>query len=128
MPFGRWADFVVKFKENTSGNGFLQVWMDGQLIANHQGSLGYNSGSVRPYFKFGDYNWTSFSTPRKVLLRSPTIVADPTGSTYNHDQVRALLGAGTTSTASAGGSTSNIGSTTTADSGVCSTAICVVTQ
>ena len=129
MPFGRWADFVVKFKENTSGNGFLQVWMDGQLIASHQGSLGYNTG-VNDYAKFGYYNWSGSamsSTPRKVLLRSPTVVADPTGSTYSQDQLRALLGSSAASVAS--GSTSSTGGTTqTADSGVCSTASCVLNQ
>jgi hypothetical protein len=44
IPFHRWTDFVLKFKQNTSGNGFLQVWMDGQMIANYKGSLGYNTG------------------------------------------------------------------------------------
>ena len=33
------------------------------------------------------------SSPRKVQLRSPTIVADPTGETYRVEQLgRALLG------------------------------------
>ena len=127
MPFGRWADFVVKFKENTSGNGFLQVWMDGQLITNYQGSLGYNTG-VNDYMKFGYYNWSGSamsSTPRKVLLRSPTIVKDPTGSTYSQDQIRALV----SPNASASVATSaTSGTTQTADSGVCSTASCVLNQ
>ena len=77
IPFHRWADFVLKFKHNTNGNGLLQVWMDGALIANHQGSLGYNTG-MPDYAKFGYYNWSDAamgSTPRKVLLRAPTIVA-----------------------------------------------------
>ena len=81
IPFHRWTDFVIKFKQNTSGNGFLQVWMDGQMIADYTGSLGYNTGYT-DYAKFGYYNWTASemnSTPRKVLLREPTIVNDPTG-------------------------------------------------
>jgi len=95
IPFHRWADFVVKVKHNTSGNGLLQVWMDGEMIANHRGSLGYNTG-MPDYAKFGYYNWSGAamgSNPRKVLLRSPTIVADPTGQTYDAEQVRALLDA-----------------------------------
>ena len=94
IPFGQWADFVFKFKHNTSGAGFLQVWMNGQQIANYQGSLGYNTG-YKDYAKFGYYNWTASSmngTARKVLLRSPTIVSDPTGQTYTLEQIRALLG------------------------------------
>jgi hypothetical protein len=94
IPFGRWVEFVLKFKHNTSGNGFLKVWMDGNLIANHQGSLGYNTG-YKDYAKFGYYNWSESAmngTARKVLLRSPTIVRDPTGQTYSLSQIRALLG------------------------------------
>ena len=96
IPFGQWTDFVLKFKHNTSGNGFLQVWMNGQQIANYQGSLGYNTG-YKDYAKFGYYNWTASSmngTARKVLLRSPTIVSDPTGQTYSFEQIKALLGSG----------------------------------
>ncbi len=95
IPFHRWTDFVVKVKHNTSGNGLLQVWMDGEVIANYRGSLGYNTGKT-DYAKFGYYNWSGSamgSNPRKVLLRSPTIVADPTGSTYSAEQVRTLLDA-----------------------------------
>ena len=135
LPFHRWTDFVLKFKHNTSGNGFLQVWMNGEMIANHQGSLGYNTG-MKDYAKFGYYNWSGSgmsSVPRKVLLRSPTIVADPTGSTYAQDQVRALLGVSSTTTAdgSSTTSTSTIGSTdgtTSSSGGLCSTALCVATQ
>jgi hypothetical protein len=96
IPFGRWVDFVLKFKHNTTGNGFLQVWMDGNLIANHQGSLGYSTG-YKDYAKFGYYNWSASAmngTARKVLLRSPTIVRDPTGQTYSLAQIRALLSSG----------------------------------
>jgi hypothetical protein len=92
IPFGRWTDFVLKFRHNTSGNGFLQVWMDGEMIANHTGNLGFNTPGFSDYAKFGYYNWTSgMNSSRKVLLQSPTIVADPTGSTYTADQVRSLL-------------------------------------
>ena len=91
IQFGRWVDFVVKFKLNTSGNGFVQVWMDGTQIWNHTGTVGYNTGTERPYFKFGYYNWTSFQTPRKVLLKSPVVVADPTGTKYSPDALRKYI-------------------------------------
>jgi len=131
IPFGRWADFVLKFRHNTSGNGFLQVWMDGELIATHNGNLGFNTPGFLDYAKFGYYNWSTFNSSRKVLLRSPTVVADPTGSTYTAAQVRSLLGSGSSSVASGGSTTTTSttsGSTTTADSGVCSSASCVLTQ
>ncbi|HEU4441014.1 MAG TPA: heparin lyase I family protein, partial [Burkholderiales bacterium] len=130
IPFQRWTDFVVKFKQNTSGNGFLQVWMDGQMIADYKGSLGYNTGYT-DYAKFGYYNWTASamsSTPRKVLLREPTIVADPTGTKYSLAQLRAHLGSSTTSSASG---TTTLGSgdgSTSTSGGLCSTALCVATQ
>jgi hypothetical protein len=130
IPFGRWADFVFKFRENTNGNGFVQVWMDGNEIAHHQGNLGYNTGYT-DYVKFGYYNWNASSmssTARKVLLRSPTIVADPTGQTYTAEQLRALIAPPSGSTTA--GTSSGTSTTITAGStdGVCSTAQCVLTQ
>lgn len=94
MPFGRWADFVFKFKENTSGNGLLQVWMDGAQIADYKGSLGFNTGG-KDYMKFGYYNWsltTMGSSPRKLLLRSPIIVADRIG--YTHEALEKFVNKG----------------------------------
>jgi hypothetical protein len=95
IPFGRWADFVFKFKLSPSGGGFLQVWMDGTQIVNHQGILGYVTPGYKDFFKFGYYNWSgsSFASRRKVLLRSPLIVADPTGSKYKPEDLRAHVNA-----------------------------------
>ncbi len=93
IPFGRWVDFVVKFRHSTS-SGFLQAWMDGTQIANYQGPLGFNTPGYKDYAKFGYYNWSSFNSPRKVMLRSPVIVADPTGSKYGAADLRAHLKAG----------------------------------
>jgi len=93
LPFGRWIDFVFRFRLNTANAGLLQVWMDGERIADHRGNLGFNTPAHRDYVKFGYYNWSpAMSSPRKVLLRSPTIVADPSGETYRAEQLRALLG------------------------------------
>jgi hypothetical protein len=41
--------------------------------------------------KFGYYNWSSFGSSRKVLLRSPILVQDPTGGTYSPDSLRAHM-------------------------------------
>ena len=91
IPFGRWVDFVFKFKHNTSGQGLLQAWVDGRQVVDYHGSLGFNTPGYRDYAKFGLYNWGSFSAPRKVLLRSPTLVLDPTGSKYNAATLRAHI-------------------------------------
>ena len=92
IPFGRWVDFVFKFRHNVSGNGLLQVWMDGQQIVNHTGNLGFNTPGYNDYAKFGYYNWSAgFNSPRKVMLKAPTIVRDPTGSTYTAADLRAHI-------------------------------------
>jgi hypothetical protein len=95
IPFGRWADFVFKFKLNTSGDGFLQVWMDGTQIVEHRGLLGYITPGYLDFFKFGYYNWSgsSFASTRKVLVRSPVVVADPTGVKYKPEDLRAYVSA-----------------------------------
>jgi hypothetical protein len=92
IPFGRWVDVVMKFKQNTSGAGFLQVWYDGEQVVNHTGNLGFPV-SAKDYFKFGYYNWSSFNSNRKVMLRSPIVVADPTGSKYSASTLRAYINA-----------------------------------
>ena len=133
IPFGRWMDFVIKFKQNTSGAGFAQVWMDGNLIVNHQGNLGFDTPGYLDFMKWGYYNWTSaFASPRKVRLRGPTLVADPTGSKYTAADLRAVL-TGEGSSSATAGATSGISSTadstgstggSTSGGGVCSTITC----
>lgn len=93
IPFGRWMNFVLRFRQNTSGSGFLQVWLDGTRIVDHRGSLGFSTPGYKDYFKFGYYNWSrEFSSPRKVLVRSPLIVADPTGDKYRADDFQCIGG------------------------------------
>jgi hypothetical protein len=95
IPFGRWVDLVFKVRLNTSGNGFLQVWMDGTQIVDHRGLLGYITPGYKPYFKFGYYNWSgsNFASTRKVLVRSPVVVSDPTGTKYQPEDLRAYVNA-----------------------------------
>jgi hypothetical protein len=91
LPFGRWIDFTFKFRLNTQGQGFLHAWMDGRKIAEHEGSLGFNTPGHKDYLKFGYYNWSQFDSPRKVLVRSPMVVLDPTGEKYKAEDLRAML-------------------------------------
>ena len=91
IRFGRWMDVVVKFKLDPGGSGFVQAWVDGTQIFDHAGGVGYYTGTTKPYFKFGYYNWNSFSGTRKVLLRSPVVVADPTGAKYNPESLREFV-------------------------------------
>jgi hypothetical protein len=90
MPFGRWTDFVFRFRQDPWGDGFLQGWMDGELIVDHRGPLGFDTPGYNDYMKFGYYNWSpGFSSTRKVLLYRPTIVLDPTGEKYSAEILRA---------------------------------------
>ena len=85
IPFGRWVDFVFKVRQSTGSTGLLQAWMDGNQIVNHSGPIGYKT-AYNDYFKFGYYNWSrAFSSSRKVLVRSPLLVADPAGDKYRAD-------------------------------------------
>jgi hypothetical protein len=94
IGFGRWVDYVFKFRHNTSGAGFLQVWMDGMQIVSHQGNLGFNTG-LNDYAKFGYYNFSvdafvASNTTRNVWLKNPVVVADPTAK-YTQDQLRTFI-------------------------------------
>jgi hypothetical protein len=91
LPFGRWMDLVFKFRLNTQGKGFLHAWADGRKIAEHEGSLGFNTPAYKDYLKVGYYNWSRFDSPRKLLVRSPMLVLDPGGEKYKADDLRALV-------------------------------------
>ncbi len=91
LAFGRWIDFTFKFKLNTQGKGYLYAWMDGRKIAEHEGSLGFNTPGIQDYLKVGYYNWSRFDSPRKVLVRSPMVVLDPTGEKYRPEDLRELV-------------------------------------
>jgi hypothetical protein len=92
IPFGKWLDVVIKFKQNVNGAGLLQVWYDGEQVVNYTGNLGYPV-NAKDYFKFGYYNWSSFNSTRKLMIRAPIVVADPTGSKYSASTLRAYVNA-----------------------------------
>ncbi|HWI38609.1 MAG TPA: heparin lyase I family protein [Burkholderiales bacterium] len=91
IRFGQWTEFVFKFRHATDNSGLLQVWMDGQQIVDYSGPIGFNTPGYRDYAKFGYYNWSSFNSSRKVLIRAPVLVQDPTGSKYTVDSLRAYV-------------------------------------
>ena len=91
IRFGRWMDFVFKFRHATDSSGLLQVWMDGEQIVDYRGPLGFNTPGYRDYAKFGYYNWGNYDSSRKVLVRSPIMLKDPTGSKYGADTLRAAV-------------------------------------
>lgn len=92
IPFGRWADFVFKFRldHNARGEGFLQAWMDGKQIYDYDGALGFNTPGKKDYFKSGLYFWTRFNTPRKILIGGYYVVRDDDGK-YSVEHLRNLV-------------------------------------
>ena len=91
IPFGRWTTFVFKFRHALDASGLLQVWMDDTQIVDYSGPIGWNTPGYQDYAKFGYYNWSNFGTSRKVLLGSPVLVRDPTGSTYQEADLSAFV-------------------------------------
>jgi hypothetical protein len=91
IHFERWMDLVFKFRLSTESDGFLHAWLDGKRIAEHEGPVGFNTPGFKDYLKVGYYNWTRFDSPRKVLVRSPMVVLDPTGEKYKADDLRGLV-------------------------------------
>ena len=72
-------------------DGFLEAWLDGRQIVDYRGPLGFHTPGHRDYAKFGYYNWSTFGSSRKVLLRSPVLVADPSGSKYRQEDLRGYV-------------------------------------
>jgi hypothetical protein len=93
IPFGRWVDFVFKFRQSLGSSGFFQAWMDGQQMVDYSGPMGFNTPGYIDYAKFGYYNWSSFNSSRKVLMRAPIVVKDPTGSKYSATDMRTWVNA-----------------------------------
>jgi hypothetical protein len=91
VPFGRWATYVFKFRQNTGASGLLQVWVDGKQVVDYAGPVGFNQPGGLDYAKFGYYNWTNPQTPRKLLMSSQVLVADPTGSKYTAEDLRTFV-------------------------------------
>lgn len=91
IPFGRWTDFVFRFRHSQGNDGFLQGWMNGREIVDYEGPLGFHTPGHKDYAKFGYYNWSRFSSSRRVLMRSPVLVADPTGGKYREEDLRQFV-------------------------------------
>ncbi len=93
IPFDRWSEVVLKIKLSNGKptGGYVQAWMDGELKMDFQGAVGYDH-QHKPYFKFGFYNWTSgLNTGRRIILRNPVVVIDPTGDKYKHADLVRLI-------------------------------------
>jgi hypothetical protein len=81
---GQWNDFVlnVKFSGAQSANdtnGFIKVWVNGQLVVNQTGQNYFGEQTKGPYFKFGLY------MPR---WKFPAEWSGPSSRLLYHDELR----------------------------------------
>lgn len=90
LPFGIWRDFVLQAKQSTKATGFFRLWLDGVQVVNYSGNIGFNTPGHMDYQKFGIYISQPFSTPRRLLLRNPITVFDPSGK-YSPAILRAFV-------------------------------------
>lgn len=51
---GRWTTFVMQTHYTYEPEGFVKVWMDGEVVAEKRNGIGYND-AVGPYLKIGIY-------------------------------------------------------------------------
>jgi hypothetical protein len=96
-----WNYLVIKYKGMVaSATGICQMWINGvnkyDVTSNY---VGYDH-ILQPegFVKWGIYHWIAsynpyynMATTRRLLLRSPCIIKDPTGSTYLHTDILAYL-------------------------------------
>lgn len=95
MRPGTWNRFIVKARKDltTRENSFVQVWLNGTLIVDYHGPLGYNLPDA-DYPKVGLYKWFSVSpttTPnvwhdsqpaRRMWSKGPVQVKDRAGYSW----------------------------------------------
>jgi hypothetical protein len=54
-PASGWVDMVYRVRRGRQGQGLVQVWANGRLVATAQGSIGNEGAGPRCYFKIGIY-------------------------------------------------------------------------
>ncbi|MCG8536630.1 MAG: heparin lyase I family protein [Pseudomonadales bacterium] len=81
LPKDQWITFEVSVRWDYSenGNGFIDIWQDGEQIVNHSDPIGYND-TTGPYIKLGVYRDVTIQTTQTAyydnfqILRNGIIV------------------------------------------------------
>lgn len=84
IAIGTWTTFVQRMRLDVEAGG-LQTWIDGKLVLEYTGPLGYADGEH--YFKQGIYPLDS-QVGQEMLLRGPWFVRD---SRYDEPLLRAWM-------------------------------------
>jgi len=53
---GTWLDWIIRVYFNYEGNGYTQVWLNGDLVVDFSG-VNASNDDVGPYMSFGVYKW-----------------------------------------------------------------------
>lgn len=57
---GKWTSWVfcIRWAHDASGQGFVRVWKNGDLVSDHAGPNCFRDLRGGPYWKIGPYKWT----------------------------------------------------------------------
>ena len=84
MKKGQWNDFVMNFKWSPDADGFIKLWVNGNLELDSRGANYYNEHvegpNGQPYFKMGLYQH-SYMAPESVVFNVEE-------RTLYHDELR----------------------------------------
>lgn len=93
----QWATVVVHARISTDAakGPFLRFWIDGQLLGEHLGPVGYN-GTGSDYAKVGYYHWLSGNTwdvnvPVRTMYLSRSMLVRDASQTYTEADLRAAV-------------------------------------
>ncbi|NBQ91251.1 MAG: hypothetical protein EBT24_11070 [Betaproteobacteria bacterium] len=84
----QWITVVTQALVSTdpAASPFIRTWINGSLVVNYKGPVGYNQPTAQPYVKHGIYHWTNLNPwdmhlpQRNVLFRRAALVLDPNRS------------------------------------------------
>lgn len=81
----QWITVVTQALVSTdpAASPFIKTWINGNLVVNYKGPVGYNQPTAQPYVKHGIYHWINMNTwdmrlpQRDVWFRRAALVLDP---------------------------------------------------
>ena len=84
----QWITVVTQALVSTdpAASPFIRTWINGNLVVNYKGPVGYNQPTAQPYVKHGVYHWINQNPwdmrlpQRDVLFRRAALVLDPNQS------------------------------------------------
>lgn len=96
---GDWYDFVIKARVDPrqTGAGYVKAWINGALVANYVGPVGYLYDNPADYAKVGIYHWNSETNqwragaPETIETRVAATVLLRDGPDIDESVVRRLI-------------------------------------